>query len=432
MNMKQAILSTTKSLMAALLTLGLLILDGSHILIAGTSHDQIEEIKKTFGPSDKQLNRFDSFIYHLEEICKKHCGAAEIIDDIANKVEEGFKVLNGEAFLFDQSVIDAINADATRLEKLSGKPPAFELLTPELINAINSNDPEKVRVAYEAIEASRIEYISKLQRWKQKREVARLISDDAESAYHRVLRTEQALSTILRSFSAPLLQAVYRFDLLLLDVKVPLSEAIIKRAAAAYELKQSYDRAIGEMTANVRRTEGLQQWIDFVQFQEAFRGDVPVSGGDLNSLLNKPIGGADKLQVAKNIVNSIKQSNLRSEQSLKIGQALKQMQISNEIVRKEADRLWRAAAAADKEKAKAEMTTGILQSGVAIAGAFAKSGGEASSFSSSQGAGQGVDYYFQFEYTEMMADGLGNIYFNSLRFEGGTSTNNPTVINPLQ
>ncbi|WP_420410586.1 hypothetical protein [Hoeflea sp.] len=86
-------------------------------LVAATSSEIADE-------AHSALDKFDRFVSTVDDVCERYCESIEdAAEDIEEAVEAGFAVLNGEALVLDQSIIDKINADADRLAQLSGEPP---------------------------------------------------------------------------------------------------------------------------------------------------------------------------------------------------------------------------------------------------------------------------------------------------------------------
>lgn len=361
------------------------------------------------------LDRFDRLVTTAGELCRKHCDTIETVDGVLDEVENGFKVLEGDPLLLDQGIVDRINEDAERMEGLSGTPTPLKILTPEMEVAMNGDDEVARRQAYRDFIAARNAYQDRYERWLEKREQAQRIYEDAESAYQRVIQLDQKLEDLVSNSPVAFLVYFYRFDHLLADVKIPLTEAIVRRASAAHDLKESYDKAIIEMRIDLRRTEGLHQWINFTEFQDAFQ-DTPPPADNVESFLNSPTGGTEALEEARTLFANIKKTNLPTEQEQFIARALDKMRISNQEVREAVAKLLREANDADAEARRAQRIQTFLQQGVAVAGSVWQAGANSPTASST-----GPALQYNYTTTGWGTNPDGTLYFYRHQFDGSVT-----------
>ena len=166
------------------------------------------------------------------------------------------------------------------------------------------------------------------------------------------------------------------------------------------------------MEANIRRTEPLVAWSEFLHGQNA---QPAIPSNPLEAILRNPVH-TEPIDEAKSIFENFESTLQPSEQERFIREALKRMHIANNAVIDEAARLWREGANKDSEARRATLIQSVLASGVAIAGAAAGGQGGAGDQSS---IGSAFFYQETWEFNEA-PDGGRQIIF---RRRGGELPN---------
>ena len=313
------------------------------------------------------LDALDSNANRLGRFCRKYCDTIQDADELSEAVQNGLSVLNGEAVVIDQKLIDAINADAERLRNLGASPPEFTALTDERVEILNGDDFDKIQEEYRKFEEERNKYISKYERWIEKRDMASMIADDAIAADRRRMELERVIGDLIVSAPEAALVAFFRFDLLWGDIQVPLANATENRAGAAVELRNKYDDAVRVMRENIRRTTPLQETIEILKHEKILGW-----GNDL-SFLDEPIQGSEELADAVDTVAKLKATELPSDQAIAIKELLDGMLISNKEIRRQAEKIISEAIKKDEEAARANIKQAIISMGLSVAGAVGQS-----------------------------------------------------------
>lgn len=285
----------------------------------------------------------------------------EKFDGFTREIDLGSNVIAGAPLAVDPKMIDWLNSQADQFAALSQRltMPKFDPMKGVLETDLGSADPRVRTAAYDAIEANHVEYERLVERYEQKASQASGILNRAEGDYQRLRKYDEMLAEINRSPIANKLNAVTgnKFAYLWLDANTTLFDAITRRAGAAHDLKNAYDRTVSGMKKQLEQAKDLRDWARFFGSVSTRKAPGQDSASKAISYLDR---AENNLRDARAKEAAGRGLGARSETAIRLETILNSSHVLTQTVRSEVADLLQKADAADRIAANQSMVTKVL------------------------------------------------------------------------